>query len=66
MKILSDPQVWLSSNRKRVLGIIDYPHCYLAVSSLKVETLDYVKWSGIFVSSEKFKIQKQSTDPQEA
>ena len=41
--ILSDFRVGLSSDRKPVLGIIYYRHCYLAGYPLKVEILDEVK-----------------------
>ena len=55
----------LSSDRKTVLGIIVYRHCYLALSPLKFEILYQVKLSDIiFICS--FKIQTQGIDHQEA
>ena len=38
----NDLLVGLSSDRRQVLGIIDYRHCYLAVSPLKVEIIEYI------------------------
>ena len=47
------------------MGIIDYWHCYLAISPLKVEILDEVKlYDILFICS--FKIQNQGIDHQEA
>ena len=55
----------LSYNRRPVLVIVDYWHCYLSVSPIKVEIIDNVKLSDILIICS-FKIQIQGIDHQEA
>ena len=55
----------LSSDRRPVLGIIDYLRCFIAVSPLKLEILVVVKLYDIHVICS-LNIQKQGIDNQES